>query len=68
MQLGSQIGALYLKGHINSITGELKKKNPVVRAIEKDGMWYRLGATVQTSVCQQKLCARYLFYTVICNF
>ena len=45
-----------------------KKKNPVFRAIEKDGMWYRLGATVQTSVCQQKLCARCLFYTVTCNF
>lgn len=67
MQLGRQIGALYLKGHINSIIGEFLK-NPAVRAIEKDGMWYRLGATVQTSVCQQKLCARYLFYTVICNF
>ena len=42
MQLGSQIGASYLKGHINSIIGELKKKNPVFRATEKDGMWYRL--------------------------
>ena len=43
-------------------------KNPGVRAIEKDGMWYRLGATVQTSVCQQKPCERCLFYIVICNF